>query len=115
MPHTMNSKVKRSKYRILGLVGQGQFGRVFCGCHRKTGKIVALKDLDQYRFPTNKFLRELRFLLSLQHPNIVTCHALEHTPTGRYLVMDYCEGGTLRTLMEYERHPQSCPMLKAGC
>ena len=83
-------------------MGQGQFGRVFCGCHRKTGKIVALKDLDQYRFPTNKFLRELRFLLSLQHPNIVTCHALEHTPTGRYLVMDYCEGGTLRTLMEYE-------------
>ncbi len=81
-------------------MGQGQYGRVFCGCHRKTGQIVALKDLDRYRFPTNKFLRELRFLLSLQHPNIVTFRAIEHTSTGRYLVMDYCEGGTLRTLME---------------
>lgn len=91
---------KRSKYRLLGLVGQGQFGRVFCAAHRKNGRLVALKELDHQRFPTHKFLRELRFLLSLQHPNIVTCHALEHTRTGRYLVMDYCEGGTLRSLME---------------
>ena len=98
----MNSKIKLSKYRILGLVGQGQFGRVFCGCHRKTGQLFALKDLDPHRFPTNKFLRELRFLLSLKHPNIVACHALEHSSTGRYLVMDYCNSGTLRTLMESE-------------
>ncbi|MBD2122701.1 protein kinase domain-containing protein [Trichocoleus sp. FACHB-262] len=92
--------LKRSKYRLLGLVGQGQFGRVFCASHRKTGRLVALKELDHQRFPTHKFLRELRFLLSLQHANIVTCQALEHTRRGRYLVMDYCEGGTLRSLME---------------
>ncbi|MGJ3247869.1 MAG: serine/threonine-protein kinase [Elainellaceae cyanobacterium] len=90
---------KQSNYHLLGLVGQGQFGRVFCAIHRKTGRLVALKSLDRQRFPTYQFLRELRFLLSLQHPNIVTCHALEHTYTGRYLVMDYCEGGTLRTLI----------------
>ncbi len=94
--------IKRSKYRLLGLVGQGQFGRVFCAAHRKTGQLVALKELNRYRFPTNKFLRELRFLLSLQHPNIVTCKSLEHFSTGRYLVMDYCEGGTLRGLMNEE-------------
>jgi serine/threonine-protein kinase len=82
------------------LIGQGQFGRVYCAAHRQTGRLVALKNLEHQRFPTNKFLRELRFLLSLQHPNIVTCHALEHTLTGRYLVMDYCEGGTMRGLME---------------
>ena len=80
-------------------MGQGQFGQVFCAMHRKTGKLFALKNLEHERFPTHQFLRELRFLLSLQHPNIVTCHAIEHTKTGRYLVMDYCEGGTLRSLM----------------
>lgn len=95
----VSARSKRSqKYRILGLIGQGQFGQVFCAVHRKTGQIVALKNLDHYRFPTHKFLRELRFLLSLQHPNIVNCQSLEHTATGRYLVMDYCEGGTLRQL-----------------
>lgn len=105
---------KRSKYRLLGLVGQGQFGRVFCAIHRQTGRLVALKNLERQRFSTHKFLRELRFLLSLQHPNIVTCQALEHTSTGRYLVMDYCEGGTLRQLMTEENWlslPQSIAVI----
>lgn len=100
MVYQQGSELKRSNYRILGLVGQGQFGRVYCAAHRRTGRLVAIKNLEQRWFPTHKFLRELRFLLSLQHPNIVTFHALEHTRTGRYLVMDYCEGGTLRSLME---------------
>ncbi len=99
MSHPLKIELKRSKYRVLGLVGQGQFGQVFCAVHRPTGRLVALKNLEQNRFPTHKFLRELRFLLSLRHPNIVNCQALEHTRTGRYLVMDYCEGGTLRNLM----------------
>lgn len=102
MARQSRAELKRSKYRLLGLIGQGQFGQVFCAIHRQTGRLVALKNLEQERFPTNKFLRELRFLLSLQHPNIVTCQALEHTSTGRYLVMDYCEGGTLRNLMPEE-------------
>ena len=93
-------ELRLSKYRLLGLVGQGQFGRVYCASHRRTGHLFALKELDRQRFPTHQFLRELRFLLSLHHPNIVTCHALEHTQTTRYLVLDYCEGGTLRSLME---------------
>jgi len=108
--HFLDAELRRSKYRLLGLVGQGQFGRVYCASHRKTGKLVALKELSKDRFPTNKFLRELRFLVSLQHPNIVACHALEHIQTRRYLVMDYCEGGTLRSLLEseYQLHPALC-------
>lgn len=107
MLNVFAKELKHSKYRLLGLVGQGQFGRVYCASHRKTGRLVALKQLDKDRFPTHRFLRELRFLLSLQHPNIVTCHALEHMTTGRYLVMDYCEGGTLRSLVDdgVQLHP----------
>jgi serine/threonine protein kinase len=93
-------RLRRSHYRLLGLVGHGQFGRVYCAIHRQTGDLVALKDLNRDRFSTHKFLRELRFLLSLEHPNIATCKALEHSATGRQLVLDYCEGGTLRYLIE---------------
>ncbi|MCT7990350.1 serine/threonine-protein kinase [Laspinema olomoucense] len=88
------------KYRVLALVGQGQFGKVFCAIERKTGQLVALKELTHLRLPTHKFLRELLSLLTLQHPHIVTCRALEQTPAARYLVMDYCEGATLRELLE---------------
>ncbi|GAB4154682.1 MAG: serine/threonine-protein kinase [Cyanobacteria bacterium J069] len=100
MASFLRKEHQRSRYRQLGLIGQGQFGRVFCAVHRQTGQLVALKNLERERFPTHKFLRELRFLLTLQHENIVTCQALEHTATGRYLVMDYCEGGTLRNLLD---------------
>lgn len=93
-------QIRRSQYYILGLVGHGQFGRVYCAIHRKTGELVAIKDLHKDRFPTHQFLRELRFLISLEHPSIVTCHALEHSASGRQLVLDYCEGGTLRSLLE---------------
>ena len=96
----LTRQIRRSQYRILGLVGQGQFGRVYCAIHRKTGELVAIKDLHKDRFPTHKFLRELRFLISLEHPSIVTCHALEHSVSGRQLVLDYCEGNTLRSLLE---------------
>jgi len=91
-----------SNYRLLGLVGRGQFGQVYCAIHRKTGRLMALKNLNRDRLPTNRFLRELRFLLSLEHPHIANCHALEQSATGRQLVLDYCEGGTLRDILEQE-------------
>jgi serine/threonine-protein kinase len=97
------TELSSSRYRVLKLIGQGQFGRVFCAVEEATGDLVALKELDYQRFPTNKFLRELRFLLSLDHPNIVNCHTIEHTKTGRYLVMDYCEGGSLRNLIDAKK------------
>ncbi|AIE74158.1 MULTISPECIES: serine/threonine-protein kinase [unclassified Synechocystis] len=90
----------RSQYRILGQIGQGQFGRVYCAIHRATGRMCALKDLEHRVFPTNKFLRELCYLVTLRHANIVACHGLEYHPGGRYLVMDYCEGGTLRDIID---------------
>lgn len=93
-----------SKYRILGLVGRGQFGKVLCARLRDTGKLVALKELEHKRFPTSKLLRELRFLLTLQHDHIVTCNALVHHQNYRYLVMEYCEGGTLRDLMNHSKN-----------
>lgn len=107
MSTLIGSEVKRSKYRILGLVGRGQFGRVYCALNRQTGEFVALKALDRAALPTSQFLRELRFLVTLQHLNIVMCQAIEHLHGKRFLVMDYCEGGTLRQLMENHQrlHP----------
>lgn len=95
----MNISHQRSSYRLLGLVGNGQFGRVYCGIHRKTGQLVAIKYLHRNSLSTHAFLRELHCLLSLSHPNIVACHALEHDNNGRRLILEYCPGGTLRSHM----------------
>ena len=104
--------IYQSKYQILHLIGQGQFGRVFCAIHRQTKELVALKELDRKRFSTRLFLREFGFLATLQHPNIVSCRGLEYSPTGRYMVMDYCQGGSLREVLESENKPDSLQSLK---
>ncbi|MDJ0729406.1 MAG: serine/threonine-protein kinase [Crocosphaera sp.] len=92
--------VSRSNYRILKQIGQGQFGQVYFAISRQTGEFVALKSLAK-GFPTNRFLREFSCLVSLRHPNIVACKGMEYHGKGRYLVMEYCEGGTLRELMNF--------------
>jgi serine/threonine protein kinase len=94
----------RSKYHVLGSIGRGQFGRVLCAIRHSTGQLLALKELDPERFATAKFLRELRFLVALHHPNVISWQGYDHFQEGRYLAMDYCEGGNLRQLLEqYEQ------------
>ncbi len=91
----------KSNYKILGLVGRGQFGKVFVAIDRHSGILVALKELNLKQLSTSSFLREFNFLVTLDHFNLVSCRALEHRHNNRYIVMDYCEGGTLRHLLDY--------------
>ena len=91
---------QKSNYKIIGLLGRGQFGQVLAAVERSSGILVALKELRLKQLPTSSFLRELNFLVTLDHSNIVNCRAIEHGRNQRYIVMDYCEGGTLRTLIE---------------
>lgn len=88
----------KSNYKIIGLLGRGQFGKVLAAIAR-SGTLVALKEL-KLNLPTSSFLRELNFSVTLNHSNIVSCRALEHGQNHRYIVMDYCEGGTLRTAID---------------
>jgi eukaryotic-like serine/threonine-protein kinase len=97
---SLPSTGRRSKYRILGKVGQGQYAPVFCGFDRQAQRLVAMKRIDVQRFPTQRFLHELHLLTRLQHPNIVQFHTIDYSDQGRHLITDYCAGGTLRDLME---------------
>ncbi len=93
----------KSDYRKIGLVGEGQFGKVYNAIHRYTGELVALKQLNPQNISTKKFLNEIHILLTLQHPNIVQYYGIEHEEDKRYLVTEYCEGGTLRDLLNSDR------------
>lgn len=100
-----------SRYRLIDLAGQGQYGHVYVAVNRQTSQLVAFKVLNPQRLPTRGFLRELNFLLTLQHPNVVRCDSLDYLSDRRprktqehhrCLVMDYCVGGNLRALLEQE-------------
>lgn len=80
-------------YRLLGLVGQGQFARVDCAIHRQTGQMVAIK----HRHHSAQNAQEPFILCKLDHPNVMGCEAAIPTPDVYQLILEYCEGGTLRS------------------
>jgi serine/threonine protein kinase len=87
------------KYQLVGMVGYGQYGRVLQCRRRSDGHSVALKELPAAGLTTQAFLKEVNLLFALAHPRVVRCEAIEHGDRFRYLILEYCEGGTLRSLL----------------
>ena len=81
-------------YRLLGLVGQGQFAQVYCAVHRRTGQLVAIK---KTRHASENASQEPFILHDLKHPNVMGCQAISQVGGGYHFVLDYCEVGTLRS------------------
>jgi serine/threonine-protein kinase len=90
-------------YRILDQLGQGGMGRVYKAEHRAMGRIVAIKVLAPHLLKTPKardlFLREVRALARLVHPNIVTAFDANQEGERHYLVLEYVDGPNLEQLV----------------
>ncbi len=84
-------------YRLLGLVGQGQFAQVYCAVHRRTGRLVAIK---KTRHASENASQEPFILHDLKHPNVMGCQAISQVDGGYHFVLDYCEAGTLRSHLD---------------
>lgn len=83
-------------------IGRGGMGRVFRARHGKLDRVVAVKflppELAEDPAFEARFAREGRALAKLSHPHIVAIHDFGTTAEGdSYLVMEYAEGGTLRS------------------
>jgi serine/threonine protein kinase/tetratricopeptide (TPR) repeat protein len=102
-------RVKRAlagHYHFERELGKGAFATVFIARDLRHERLVAIKllhidpssELNQVRF-----LREIRFLASLQHPNIVPVHDSGHVEDLLYYVMPYVRGETVRERIRRER------------
>ncbi|HEV2017641.1 MAG TPA: serine/threonine-protein kinase [Gemmatimonadaceae bacterium] len=94
-------------YEIEREIGQGAFATVYLAYDLKHERRVALKVLNAD--PTSemselRFIREIRVLARLQHPNILPLHDSGHVEALLYYVMPYVEGETLRARID--RAPQ---------
>jgi serine/threonine protein kinase len=87
MPFAPNQQL--FEYRIVHLLGQGAFGAVCLAHDTLLNRPVAIKELtltaqtDAVAF--NRFLQEARAAGGLNHPHIVTVHALKVTEAEVYL------------------------------
>ncbi|MGH0146247.1 UNVERIFIED_CONTAM: hypothetical protein FKN15_008001 [Acipenser sinensis] len=88
------------------VLGSGQFGVVYGGKHRKTGRDVAVKVIDKLRFPTkqeSQLRNEVAILQSLRHPGIVNLECMFETPEKVFVVMERLHGDMLEMILSSER------------
>lgn len=52
-------------------IGQGSFGKVYRGKNLKSGREVAIKEMDGQLISEQEITREITILKELKHPNIV--------------------------------------------
>ena len=79
-------------------------GEVYQAEDTKLGRIVAIKVLpesaNENLIAKRRFLMEAQSASALNHPNIVTIHAIEEAEGVDFIVMEYIEGQTLKQLIE---------------
>jgi len=88
-------------YRLVAVVGSGSSGPVWLAYGPESGPL-AVKALSPELRAVPDFLacirQEARALASLDHPNVVTLRDYLETEEGAFVVMDFVEGSSLRTL-----------------
>jgi eukaryotic-like serine/threonine-protein kinase len=101
--------------KVLYLVGNGTFARVYRAVNVKTGKIVAVKALrKRYRDDkemTNQFIREGKIGMQLRHTNIVPIYESDPLPSP-HLVMEFIEGSNLREFVRVRKKLDAVEAMK---
>jgi eukaryotic-like serine/threonine-protein kinase len=89
------------RFRIIERIGAGAFSDVYKAEHKILGEMVAVKVLKTSSLSADKssierFKREARLALRLDHENIVKLRAFGVGSSGEaFIVMQYCRGRTL--------------------
>ncbi|KAK6754782.1 hypothetical protein RB195_013646 [Necator americanus] len=91
-----------AKFADLRKIGEGTYGIVFKGVHKRSGKLVALKKIslerDNEGVPST-CIREICLLKDLNHRNIVRLYDVIHSGMQLYLVFEFIDRD-LKTLLD---------------
>ncbi|XP_029931777.1 protein kinase D4 [Myripristis murdjan] len=88
------------------VLGSGQFGVVYGGTHRQSGRPVAIKVIDKTRFPTKQerqLRNEVAILQSLSHPGVVLLEGMFETVEHVFVVMEKLHGDMLEMILSSEK------------
>ncbi|XP_045164555.2 serine/threonine-protein kinase TBK1-like isoform X2 [Mercenaria mercenaria] len=94
-------------------LGRGATAVVYFGRHKESGDVCAVKvfheRIARHMFSTRQ--REIETLRTLRHENIVKLIALETetASSNEVLVMEYCSGGSLYTMLEQPQYAFGFP------
>jgi serine/threonine protein kinase len=88
------------RYKIIRVLGEGGYGRVYLAEHTELQRPVAVKFLsirpDLGADQVSRFKQEARAALDVDHKNVVRISDLETEGPAPYLVSEYVDGETLQ-------------------
>lgn len=107
-PPIPTGTVLQSRYRTLSVLGQGGFGRTYLAEDQgRFNELCAIKELtppqdNPYALEKSKelFQREAQVLYQIKHPQIPEFRATFEQDQRFFIVQDYVEGQTYRTLLD---------------
>ncbi|CAH6719475.1 serine/threonine-protein kinase Kic1p [[Candida] jaroonii] len=85
------------------VIGRGKFGIVYKGYNKQTKQVVAIKvlNLDTQEDEVADVQQEIQFLAELKNvPNVTHYYGSILNDTKLWIIMDYCAGGSVRTLLK---------------
>jgi len=91
------------KYKVLREVGKGGMGIVYKGLDPTSKMPVAIKVLPQSmvdQSTVERFRREVRAMVKLDHPNIVKAYDFGMTKGQHYFTMEFVEGDNLKDIIK---------------
>ncbi|KAF8333555.1 uncharacterized protein EI90DRAFT_3145216 [Cantharellus anzutake] len=83
------------------LLGKGAFGQVYRALNWTTGETVAVKQIQLSSIPKaelGEIMSEIDLLKNLNHPNIVKYKGFVKTREYLYIILEYCENGSLHNI-----------------
>jgi serine/threonine protein kinase/tetratricopeptide (TPR) repeat protein len=90
-------------YRLVSKIDSGGMGEVYKAEDTRLGRTVAIKFLlaaaNEKPLARRRFLQEAQSASALNHPNIVTIHAIEEAGGVDFIVMEFVEGQNLKSLI----------------
>ena len=90
---------RKGDYIILGTLGAGGMGKVYKVRNTLSDRVEAMKvllpDLSDQKDLADRFLREIKVLASLHHPNIAELRTALTIDNQLVMIMEYVEGVTL--------------------
>jgi len=101
---TQEDRVCFDSFKIITLLGEGAFGKVFRVEMKTTNEEYAMKVLKKSFLFENKQLKyaisEWNILKQIKHPFVVSLHYSFQTATNLYMVLDYCNRGDLLNYLD---------------
>ncbi|CDF91353.1 ZYBA0S11-00892g1_1 [Zygosaccharomyces bailii CLIB 213] len=96
------------RWQKRSFIGGGTFGSVYSAVNLDNGEILAVKEIKIQDAKTMKKIfpsikEEMTVLEMLNHPNIVQYYGVEVHRDKVNIFMEYCEGGSLASLLEHGR------------